>query len=275
MQNITIGFIGAGHMASSLIGGLITAEHPAEKIWASEPLTEKLAELQKKFPGVHFVADNKTVAEQAQVLIFAVKPQILKDVAVELAPIIAAKQPLIISIAAGVREPDLRKWLGEQTAIVRCMPNTPALIQSGATALYANAKVTATQKNIAESILRAVGVTVWMDEEHQLDAVTALSGSGPAYFFLVIEALEQAAIAMGLSAETAHLLTLQTALGSTKMALESNQSAAELRQQVTSPGGTTEQAIQTLEKGNLRTLFAQALAAAEQRAQELGQLFSK
>lgn len=272
MQNVTIGFLGAGNMAGSLIGGLISAGHPADKIWASTIDPEKDQALVKKF-GIHLTTDNKIVASHAEVLIFAVKPNTVKEVALEIAPLVQTKQPLVVSVAGGIREQDLRRWISEDLAVVRCMPNTPALINTGATALFANKKVTEAQKNLAESILRAVGITVWLQDELQLDAVTALSGSGPAYFFLVMEAMEQAGVELGLTPEIARLLTLQTALGAAKMAVESDKSLTQLRENVTSPGGTTEQALRVLQSGNLIPLFKDALMAAKNRAHELAQIF--
>jgi pyrroline-5-carboxylate reductase len=181
--------------------------------------------------------------------------------------------PLVISIAAGIRLADLSRWLTASAAnpvpIVRVMPNTPALVRSSASALFAGTYVNETQRKLAESILRAVGLTIWLENENQMDAVTALSGSGPAYFFLMMEVLEKAAINLGLPQETARLLTLQTAFGSAKMALESLEDAASLRVRVTSKGGTTEQAVNLLQSGGLQTLFDQALKAAEQRATHL------
>ncbi|MEK7734411.1 MAG: pyrroline-5-carboxylate reductase, partial [Pseudomonadota bacterium] len=180
-----------------------------------------------------------------------------------------------VSVAAGVRIGDLERWLGGNLPVVRVMPNTPALIGSGASGLFANDRVTNEQRDRAEAIARAVGVTVWVSSEAQLDVVTALSGSGPAYFFLVMEALEEAAIARGLPREQARLLALETAFGAAKMALEGADEPQRLRRQVTSPGGTTEAAVKVLEDGGLRKLFAEALVAAERRAGELGDLFGK
>jgi pyrroline-5-carboxylate reductase len=194
-------------------------------------------------------------------IILAVKPQILRPVTEELAETAQARQPLIISIAAGVREPDIRRWLGYDAAIVRTMPNTPALVGSGATALFANAQVNHEQRQMAESIMRSVGLTVWVDSERMLDAVTALSGSGPAYFFLLMEALEKTGVRLGLAPETARLLTLQTAFGAAKMALESPENVAILRAGVTSPGGTTERAISVFQDEQLDRLIARSLAA--------------
>jgi pyrroline-5-carboxylate reductase len=203
----------------------------------------------------------------------AIKPQLAKAVAQELAPVVQANRPLVISIAAGIRELSLRNWLGKDIAIVRAMPNTPALVRSGATALFANSAVSKEQKNLAESILRAVGMTLWVDDEGLMDAVTALSGSGPAYFFLIMEALENAGHHLGLPHDTARLLAMQTAFGAAKMALESSEELAALRQRVTSPGGTTERAVKVLQEHRLEAIFDEALRAAHQRSKELAVIF--
>jgi pyrroline-5-carboxylate reductase len=274
MQNTTITFIGAGNMAHSLIGGLIADGYAATQLWATCPETEALQDLRVRF-AIHTTPNNNEGAEQANIIVLAVKPPLLKTVATEIASIIQTKKPLVVSIAAGVREKDIQHWLGGNIAIVRCMPNTPALLSCGATALYANSFVSPEQKDLAESILRAVGMTVWLTAENQLDAVTALSGSGPAYFFRIMEALTEGAEQLGLSRETANLLTLQTALGAARMALESNETVTELRKRVTSPGGTTERALQIMEENNINKIFADVLRAGQQRAVELGELFSK
>lgn len=274
MQNQTIGFIGAGNMAASLIGGLIEAGYAAEKIWASDLDNEKLNQLKQRYK-ININQDNKVIAKNVDVLVFAVKPQVMKQTAQDLQAAIKNKKTLIITIAAGIRSDDFQHWLGGNQAIIRCMPNTPALIQCGATALYSNSHVSEPQKNLAESLLRSVGITVWVTEESQLDIVTALSGSGPAYFFLIMESLEAAAIKLGLSAETAHLLTLQTTLGSAKMALESEHSLAELRKNVTSPGGTTERALQTLFSANIGSILHDTINAAKIRSAELAEQFGK
>ncbi|MDH3371146.1 MAG: pyrroline-5-carboxylate reductase, partial [Gammaproteobacteria bacterium] len=211
----------------------------------------------------------------ANILVLAVKPQVLAEVAMELATAVQKKKPLVISIAAGVRLADLDRWLGGGLAIVRSMPNTAALIGSGAAGLFANARVNEAMRNQAESILRAVGVTVWLNDESLMDVVTALSGSGPAYFFLIMEALEQASIESGLDAKQARLLTLETAYGAAKMALEGHEEPSQLRRRVTSPGGTTEQAVKVLENGNIRSLFRQAMQAAVNRSREIADLFGK
>jgi pyrroline-5-carboxylate reductase len=220
---------------------------------------------------VHTETRNRELVESSEVVVLAVKPQVIREVARDLAEAVQTRRPLVISVAAGVRAADLQRWLGGNCALVRCMPNTPALVQSGATALFATETVSDSQKDVAESILRAVGLALWIESEDLMDAVTALSGSGPAYFLLVMEALQEAGEALGLSHKTAHLLSLQTAFGAAKMALESSEDVAALRQQVTSPGGTTERALAVLEDGGLRELFNQALTAARDRSRELAE----
>lgn len=265
-QNIA--FIGGGNMARSLIGGLIANDYNTQNIRATDPAEAQLQLLRDQF-AIQTDTSNLNAVQQADVVVLAVKPQMLRTVAVELADAVQQKQPLIVSIAAGIREPDLNHWLGDQIAIVRCMPNTPALIQAGATALFANPLVTDEQRQIAESILNAAGITVWVEDEALLDSVTALSGSGPAYFFLIIEILQKVGQDLGLSPEQARQLTLQTAVGATRMAMESGEDAALLRQRVTSPGGTTERALEILQQGDIETLFKQALTGAYQRCAEL------
>jgi pyrroline-5-carboxylate reductase len=212
------------------------------------------------------------------VVILAVKPQALLDVSKSLATALSGEQlPLFISIAAGIQVKDIARWLGanKPLAIVRVMPNTPALVKSGASALFAGKYVSNDQKDLAESILRAVGLTLWLDNEADMDAVTALSGSGPAYFFLLMEVLEKSGVHLGLSQQTSRLLTLQTAFGAAKMALESNEDAATLRTRVMSKGGTTEQAINVLNDGGVQELFDKALKAAQNRATDIAKTFGE
>jgi len=269
-----IAFIGAGNMAGALISGLIADGVPAAQLIATDTSAEKCRALSTA-TGILTLQDNQEAASMADVVVLAVKPQVLKQVALDLAEQIQLSTPLVISIAAGIRCDSLQAWLGGQVALVRTMPNTPAMIQSGATALYATAAVSDHQREQAESLMRAVGLTQWVADESLLDAVTALSGSGPAYYFLVMEAMEAAARNMGLSAETARLLTLQTAFGASRMALESSDPPATLRARVTSPGGTTERALQTLEEGGIHNLFADALEAARDRSIELSNELGK
>jgi len=268
MKTQQIGFIGGGNMASSLIGGLVSNDYPADKITVADLDADKLRYLNETF-GVNTTLDSNSLVLQSDIVVLAVKPQHMQSVADSIAASAQQKKPVLVSIAAGIRIAALERWLGGDLAVVRCMPNTPALVETGATGLFANTQVGVEQKDQVESLMRAVGVAVWVAEEGDLDTVTALSGSGPAYFFMVMEALEAAAVDAGLDQKTAQLLTQETALGAAKMALESTESAAVLRQRVTSPGGTTERAIEVLEKQGLRAILQQALSAAKERSVEL------
>lgn len=270
----TLAFIGGGNMARSLIGGLVADQFDADHIWVSDPHAEGLDRLRAEF-GIHTTSSNTEAVQQADVVVLAVKPQVLREMAYGITEVIQSKKPLVISIAAGVREADINRWLGDNLAIVRTMPNTPALVKSGATALYANPQVDDRQHELAETVMRSVGVTLWVDREEQLDAVTALSGSGPAYFFLFMEHLEKAARELGLPADAAHLLTLETALGAARMALSSKEGVTELRQRVTSPGGTTEKALEQFQAGKLDALVQKALNAACERSRELADILGK
>ena len=268
MTSPTIAFIGGGNMAASIIGGLVASGVNPSQLWASDPSQDSLNKLQS-LADIHTTSDNLAAIAQADIVVMAVKPQIMATVAKDIAEAVQASRPLIISIAAGVTSDSLNTWLGGNLAIVRCMPNTPALVQCGATALFANTAVADDQKQQAQHILDAVGISLWVDEEAELDAVTALSGSGPAYFFMVMEAMQAAGHELGLSPEVAEKLTLQTALGAAKMAVSSDVDAAELRRRVTSPNGTTERAIGIFEQGGLRDLFQKALQGAKTRSEEL------
>ena len=268
MKDCKIAFLGGGNMALSLIGGLVSDGFNPSHIHIADPDVNRLETIKASY-AVQTYTDNTRAINECRVIVPAVKPQQLQHVVKQCSPLWQDNM-MLISIAAGIRLNDIARWLERpNAAIVRTMPNTPALVQAGATALYANEFVSAQQKELAESILRAVGITLWVQDEEQINVVTALSGSGPAYFFLVMEAIETAAIELGLEPETAKLLCLQTAFGASKMALESNDSTALLRQKVTSPGGTTERAIHELEDGGLRSLFENALIAAALRSREL------
>ena len=268
MSDKTITFIGGGNMARSLINGIIQ-DNNAVQLCVVDPDENQLDAIRQNWPSVTTYTDTHGVIAKSDVVIFAVKPQIMQTVVEDIASLAQQYQPLCISIAAGITEAKIARWLGGKLPIVRCMPNTPALVQSGATGLFANAYVSSEQRDLAESILRAVGITLWLEQESLLDAVTALSGSGPAYFFLVMEAMQAAAEKMGIAPADAQLLTLQTAFGAAKLALESSDQPAQLRQNVTSKGGTTEAALKELMSGGLVELFDTALQAAEQRAKEL------
>jgi pyrroline-5-carboxylate reductase len=273
-NNPVISFIGAGNMASSLIGGLISDGWNPDQISISDTSREQREAVRSRYP-IHSCNENVEAVEMADIVVLAVKPQVLREVAEGIANAVQQKRPLIISIAAGVLTRDLSRWLGGYSLIVRTMPNTPSLVQSGATGLYAGNGVDDGQRNLAETILRAVGLTLWVDNEDLLDAVTAVSGSGPAYFFYVMEAMEKAGAELGLPQETARLLSLQTAFGAAKMALESSDSPTILRERVTSPGGTTERAISILNEGKLQELFLDALEGARDRSRELAKILGE
>lgn len=272
----TIGFIGGGNMAASLVGGLLNSGFSASDITIAEPDEQRRQALERQFK-VNTSADNNSTLD-CEIIILAIKPQLLKSVCQQLDTSML-NSPLFISIAAGITSTDINRWLSQnQTmgnqAIVRCMPNTPALLQCGASGLFANELVNDKQKQLAEKIMLAVGIVVWVDNEDQLNAVTAVSGSGPAYFFLMMESMQQAGEKLGLPAEVAQKLVLQTALGASRMASESDVLPAQLRQQVTSKGGTTEQAILSFQSANYQQIVLDALTAAHDRsislAQELG-----
>ncbi|AYC31132.1 pyrroline-5-carboxylate reductase [Pseudomonas cavernae] len=269
MSQPRIAFIGAGNMAASLIGGLRAQGLAADAIRASEPNAEQRARIAAEH-GIQVSADNAEAIQGAEIIVLAVKPQVMKTVCQALAPSLSGN-PLIVSIAAGISCASLENWLGASRAIVRCMPNTPALLREGVSGLYANANVSAAQRQQAEQLLSAVGLALWLDEEQLIDAVTAVSGSGPAYFFLLIEAMTAAGEQLGLPRATAAQLTLQTALGAARMAVASDVDAAELRRRVTSPAGTTEAAIKTFQAGGFETLVKHALDAAAQRSAELAE----
>jgi len=270
MNTKNIGFIGGGNMASSLMSGLIASGHSPQQLWVSDVNKDTLKALAENLK-VNTSASNDALINEVDVVVLAVKPQVLKSVAESAAALVQQKKPLVVSIAAGITQSSLSAWLGADTAIVRCMPNTPALVLTGATALHANQNVTAEQRDLAESILRSVGICLWVDNESDLDAVTAVSGSGPAYYFLLMEAMEKAALEMGLDEHSARLLVQQTALGAAKIALESSESPEQLRNRVTSPGGTTQRAIETFQQGGFSELVSKALHAARDRSIEMSQ----
>jgi pyrroline-5-carboxylate reductase len=268
-----IAFIGGGNMARSLVGALIRGGLHSDAIAVAEPNADLREALARDF-GVPTHARARDAADGADVLVLAVKPQVLKAVCGELAAIVAMRRPVVISIAAGIRIDQLREWLGADVPIVRSMPNTPALIGAGATGLIANEAASAEQRGQAEAILRAAGSTVWIDDERQMDTVTALSGSGPAYFFLLVEALEDAAVAQGLPRATARALATQTCHGAGRMLVEDGEPPTVLRERVTSPGGTTAAALDAFSAGGLRELVANAVDAATRRGRELSEKYS-
>lgn len=268
MKNLKIGFVGGGNMARSLVGGLIADGMPPECLFVSEPDRTRRDALAGRF-GVRVTGDNTGPAEWADVLVLAVKPQVMPEVARGLASGLAGRAPLVVSIAAGIPTGHLAGWLGGSAPVVRAMPNTPALLRCGATALFPGEGVSSAQREQAEGILRAVGAVTWVDDEALMDVVTALSGSGPAYFFLLMESMAEAAGRLGLPREQARLLTLETALGAARMAMESDEEIGALRRGVTSPGGTTEAALERLQAGGFEALVSEALKAATDRGREL------
>ena len=266
-----IAFIGGGNMATAIIGGLVRESSiDPSLIHVSDPGEAQRQQLESTL-GIVTHADNLTAMTDADVVILAVKPQVLKAVTEPLKTTLSATQPLLISIAAGISLESLAQWSGCK-AIVRAMPNTPALLGEGATGLFASAAVTLEQQNLADQLLSATGMTVWVQSEAEIDAVTAVSGSGPAYYFLLMEAMIEAGKSLGLSEETATKLTLQTALGAGRMALEADVTPAELRRRVTSPGGTTEQAIATFENAGLRDTVHSAMKNCALKAAELSEV---
>ena len=268
MGNPHICFVGGGNMARSLIGGLIGDGMKPQFITVGEPAATRREELTNDF-GIKTLADNVTAIHASDIVIFAVKPQVMKIAGLTLAEELSKKNPLVISIAAGIPISSLESWAGDDLAIVRAMPNTPSLIRAGITALSANSRVLPEHRNQAESILRVVGKVMWVEEEALMDAVTAVSGTGPAYFFYLMEALERAAVEEGLDENTSRLLTLETALGAARLAIETTKSPSELRGQVTSPGGTTEAAMQVLEQADMSQIIKLAVTAARKRSADL------
>ena len=274
MTENTIGkicFIGGGNMARAIISGLKANGYLMTDINVIEPEAEKRAALRADF-GVSVTEQLPSVA-LADIVVLAVKPQQLRDLSIFLGSLL--QKQLIISIAAGIRAQDIGRWLGGYKAIVRVMPNTPAQIQAGVSGLCALPEVSAAQRAQAETIMQAVGDVIWLSHEAQMDAVTAISGSGPAYVFYFIEAMQQAALELGLDAEQAKALSLQTFIGASKLAAQSTETPATLRSQVTSKGGTTEQAILSMESAAVKAAIITAAKAAAQRSQELGDLLGK
>ena len=274
MTRDTIAFIGGGNMTTSLVAGLVSDGYEAANLIVSDPDQSKLNGLTDRF-GVRTTQDNTEAQRGASSMLLCVKPQMAKSVCQSLALTATGDAPLVISIMAGLRERTIQRWLGGSRPLVRAMPNTPAMIQAGAIVLHATPEVTPEQRNQAETILRAGGLTRWVEREELMDAVTALSGSGPAYFFLLMEVLERTGVELGLDSESARLLTIQTALGAARMAMESDDAPSELRKQVTSPGGTTERALAVMEAGGFAGLVNKAVKAARARSEELSEILAE
>jgi len=270
-KQATLGFIGGGNMAQAIIRGLLRSGHPAAGIVIADPAAAQRDALQAIDAGLQVSGDNTVPANRSDLLVLAVKPHQMQSVVQALE--VTAKRPagqVVVSIAAGITLQALRQWFSGAPALVRVMPNTPALVGAGMAGLYADSKVPQEARDLAGYALAATGQTLWLDAESDIDLVTAVSGSGPAYFFLVMEALQQAGTELGLGADAARLLAVQTALGAGRLAAESAEEPATLRARVTSPGGTTEAAIAALEAGGIRGIFRTALLAARDRSRELG-----
>ncbi|WP_350294814.1 pyrroline-5-carboxylate reductase [Limnohabitans sp. Rim8] len=271
IDSLHIAFIGGGNMASAIIGGLLKQGLRPHQIQVVEPFAETALKLREQF-GITVLPDASKALAQVDLMVWAVKPQVFKEAAEPVLPF--ASKALHLSVAAGIRTDSIAAWL-RTTRVVRCMPNTPALVGKGMTALFALAQVSDPEKSLVEHIIRTTGEFMWVNAEKQLDAVTALSGSGPAYVFYFLEAMTQAGVVMGLSSEQAYRLAVATFAGASELARASDESAEVLRQRVTSKGGTTYAAITSMETAGVKSAFITAMQAAEQRAHELGDEFGK
>ncbi len=272
IQDIRIRFVGAGNMAASLIGGLINKGLTASQITASDPGQNQRDYIEKQFQILTY-GDNNAHFGIPDILIIAVKPQIMKQVLANVAPSIVRTRPLVISVAAGITSQQITGWLGAELPVVRTMPNTPALIGQGAIGMFANVLVSAQQRQLTEQVMDAVGTSIWVKQEAQIDAVTALSGSGPAYFYMFMEYLQQAAEELGLSEADAALLTKKTAIGAALLAERSPESLAQLKDRVTSPNGTTAAALDSFSAANIQQVIQQAVQAANDRSVTLSKEF--
>jgi len=266
-SSIRLGFIGAGNMAQALIGGLLANGIAAASIAVSDPSPECCAAAKKL--GVRVCDDNGALVAGSDIVVLAIKPQIMQAVLEPLAETVASESPLIISIAAGITCDLMTGWLKADVGVVRCMPNTPALLREGASALFANPYVNQEQCSQAQAVMQSVGLALWVDTEAELDAVTAISGSGPAYFFLMMELMQQAGEKLGLNPDVSRALTLQTALGAARMAVGSDVDVVELRRRVTSPNGTTHAAIESFLASGLSDVVERAVTAAKDRSIEM------
>jgi pyrroline-5-carboxylate reductase len=271
IDSLHIAFIGGGNMASAIIGGLLKQGLQPHQIQVVEPFADTAQKLKDQFAITVLPAATQALT-QADLMVWAVKPQVFKEAAEAVQPF--ASKALHLSVAAGIRTDSIAAWL-KSTRVVRCMPNTPALVGKGMTALFALAQVSEQEKSLVQHIIGTTGEFMWVNAEKQLDAVTALSGSGPAYVFYFLEAMTQAGVGMGLSAEQAYRLAVATFAGASELARASDESAEVLRQRVTSKGGTTYAAITSMENSGIKTAFIAAMQAAEQRAGELGDEYGK
>lgn len=269
MSNYKVGFIGGGNMARALVGGLISSGYRPENLLMAEPNTERRQVLASELPGVQLSESNSNVGGNAECLVLAVKPQLMRDVCIDLAETAQVSRPLIISVAAGTHSRDIDAWLGGKLAVVRVMPNQPALLLQGVSGLFANELTSNEQRDRATEIMAAVGSVVHVPDEDSIDAVTAISGTGPAYFYLLIDMLMQSAEDLGLDAQAAHKLVMDTAQGSAALAAVSGETMEAMITHVRSPGGTTAAAFEVFDDENVRDIFARAFTAARDRAVQL------
>ncbi len=269
MINTKVGLIGGGNMGRAIAGGLLRGGMHATDLMIAEPLSAQCDLLRKELYGIMVTEENQTVAATVDILLFSVKPQILKPVCENLAEVVQQSRPLIMSIAAGPTIEDIDQWLGGGLSIVRVMPNQPALIDQGISALFANDRTDESGRDMAEKIMTAVGQVVWLDSESKMNAVTAVSGTGPSYFYLLIDCMIDAGIKFGIDPEIARTLAVETARGATSLASAETESMSSLIERVRSPGGTTTAAFECLDTADVRGIFAAAIDAAERRAAAL------
>ncbi|MDP0588025.1 MAG: pyrroline-5-carboxylate reductase [Candidatus Endonucleobacter bathymodioli] len=265
----TVGFIGAGNIAQSIIGGMIQQDWQASQIFASAPSQKTRAYISNQFGVV--VSDNNIEVAKTDIVFLCVKPHLIRSVLVEIVPVLKGRQSLLISVAAGITMAHLNHLFDVPQAIIRSMPNTPSLVGVGACGLFANSEVTHQQRMMAQAIFQSVGIVEWVEQEDLINTIIAISGSGPAYYFLFMEAMKDAGVSLGLAPEIAERLTIQTALGAAKMALLSDINVTKLRQNVCSPGGTTEQAIRTFQDGGLTNLVKQSMERAVKKAKNMAE----
>ncbi|KAI9364533.1 pyrroline-5-carboxylate reductase [Pilaira anomala] len=279
-QKPIISFVGGGNMAEAILAGLQSSGHPSSLLRYSEPFDQRLEYMQTKYPELVSSKDNCEIIQGSDIVVLAVKPQVLRSVVMNDLSGLLKQNPnlLIVSIAAGITTQDIYKWLNTShpASIVRCMPNTPALVGEGAVGLFATDHVNEEQREMTESIMNSIAKQVsWVSDEALIDSVTGISGSGPAYFFLIMEAMQNAGMEAGLSLEDAKALTIQTCLGAARMAQTSDDDLATLRRKVTSPKGTTEAAINSMESNHIRKVMTDAVFAAQNRGQELAEQLGK
>ncbi len=267
-KNQTISFIGGGNMAHSIIGGLIASGWTADHIHVSDPMEDQRIRLQQQF-GVQVYADNPPCVQHGGIIVFAVKPQMMQQAVSSANHLLRTNQPLILSIVAGIRIADIIRWIGAELPVVRVMPNTPALVNSGVTAMLANSRTTDHQRRAAKSVMQSVGPVVQVESERDIDIVTGISGSGPAYYFKLMEIMIHSARNNGLDEQTAQTLVLETALGAARLALASEYPPDQLRRQVTSPGGTTQAALSSMEGNGIDRIIADGIQAAIEKSNEL------